>query len=386
MNMNMNTMNTSTGNRRTSSITATIQHAVFENNAGSKLVRQCHYDAAVKSFTSVLKILKPLAAILEQQQQQNDDRLENNDANDSTNDTDADTDTADTTTITSTSTVPFQISFVNNNNTTMILDNDDDTEEDTTMTSTTETIHEVSVVSVSPEVSLSVTASSPEVSASYKRKIIASKQHNCNNNGIASSPFAARKPKYFVFHDPVVIPPESLPSRSSATTRMNTNDDDDDDFDELSLYSSEFFSKFLMIVMYNLALTLHLHALSLSASVHSSSLSSNSRSTTTAAAATIKHIKKLFLRSRKLYELAFEMLLDADVDLLFTLALINNLGLIYYTVNEKDRSTTCFKNMFSTMMYLMDSNEAHSITEWDGLLANAMDILKIGNAVAASAA
>jgi len=74
------------------------------------------------------------------------------------------------------------------------------------------------------------------------------------------------------------------------------------------------------------------------------------------------------------------------VDLLFTLALINNLGLIYYTVNERDRSRTCFKNMFSTMMYLMDSNESQSIKEWDGLLSNAMDILKIGNEVAAPAA
>jgi len=378
-------MNTSTSTgRRTGSITATIQHAVFENNAGSKLVRQCHYDAAVKSFTSVLKILKPLAAI--QEQQQHNDRFENHDDNGSSKDDDSSNDNADTT---NSNTVPFKISFMNNNNT-MIMD--DDTEEDTTMTSTKETINDVSVVS--PEVTAS---SSPEVSssASYTHnKLIASKQHNCsnNNNGAASSPFAARKLKYFVFHDPVVIPPESLPSRStSAATGMNTNDDDDNDdnFDELSLYSSEFFSKFLMIVMYNLALTLHLHALSLSSSVHSSSVSSSSGNTssTTPTATTIKHIKKLFLRSRKLYELAFEMQLDADVDLLFTLALLNNLGLIYYTVKEKDRSTTCFKNMFSTMMYVMDSKESHSIIkEWDGLFANAMDILQIGNAVAASAA
>merc|ERR1712194_993423 len=270
----------------------------------------------------------------------------------------------------------------------MIMGND--TEENTIMTSTQETINDVSVVS--PEVTAS---SSPEVSssASYTHnKLIASKQHNCsNNNGAASSPFAARKLKYFVFHDPVVIPPESLPSRStSAATGLNTNDDDDNDdnFDELSLYSSEFFSKFLMIVMYNLALTLHLHALSLSSSVHSSSVSSSSgnSSSTTLTATTIKHIKKLFLRSRKLYELAFEMYLDAHVDVLFTLALMNNLGLLYYTVKEKDRSTTCFKNMFSTMMYVMDSKESHSIKEWDGLLANAMDILQIGNKVAASAA
>merc|ERR1712194_273991 len=272
----------------------------------------------------------------------------------------------------------------------MIMGND--TEENTIMTSTQETINDVSVVS--PEVTAS---SSPEVSssASYTHnKLIASKQHNCsNNNGAASSPFAARKLKYFVFHDPVVIPPESLPSLStSAATGLNTNgdDDNDDNFDELSLYSSELFSKFLMIVMYNLAMTLHLHALSLSSSVHSSSVSSssgNNSSTTLTATTTIKHIKKLFLRSRNLYELAFEMHVDADVDLLFTLALLNNLGLLYYTVKEKDRSTTCFQNMFSTMMYVMDSKESHySIKEWDGLFANAMDILKIGNEVAASAA
>jgi len=103
--------------------------------------------------------------------------------------------------------------------------------------------------------------------------------------------------------------------------------------------------------------------------------------------------KKLYLQSMKLYEFAFEMHsenADEDVDLLFTLALINNLGLIYDTVNEKDRSTRCFKNMFSTMMYLlMDSTNdesLQSIKEWDGLLSNAMDILKIGNEVAASAA
>merc|ERR1712194_854505 len=303
--MNMSNTSTSTstspGTRRTGSITATIQHAVCENNAGSRLVRQCHYDAAVKSFTSVLKILKPLAAILEQHQQQHDD-------NDSNNDDDSSNDNADTTT--TSSTVPFKISFVNNNNNnnTMILD-EDDTDKDTTMTSTTETMNDVSVVLVLPE----MITSSPEVSASYKHKIIAAKKQH--NKG--ASPFA-RKPKYFVFHDPVVIPPESLPSRSTtATTRMDTEDDDDDDFDELSLYSSEFFSKFLMIVMYNLALTLHLHALSLSASVHSlssssSNSSSSSRSSTATTATTIKPIKKLFLRSRKLYELAFEMHLDAD--------------------------------------------------------------------------
>jgi len=336
-------------------MTATIQQAVFENNEGARLVRQCQFDAAVKSFTSVLKIMKPLAAILE-----DNDRFED--------DNDIDTPTTTPSNSSSSTAVPFKISFTKMDDTTEEEeDSSNDTTTDTTMTRTKETMNDLS------------SSSSPPVSPSCTHRSIASK-HNCNNNkeNVASSSSFARKPKYFVFRDPVVIPPESLPS----TTGMITDDDDIDDNDELSLYSSEFFSKFLMIVMYNLALTLHLHAISLSSSLSSSSTSSSGNNRTYS----IKHIKKLFLRSRKLYELAFEMHLDADVDLLFTLALINNLGLIYYTVNERDRSRTCFKNMFSTMMYLMDSNESQSIKEWDGLLSNAMDILKIGNEVAAPAA
>ena len=112
---------------------------------------------------------------------------------------------------------------------------------------------------------------------------------------------------------------------------------------------------------------MHLHALSLSND--SSSSSSNTKDT--------KKSKKLFFRARKLYELAFEMHLDesCDVNLLFTLALINNLGLIYNVLGETQRSKTCFKNMFSTMMYLMDSHESQTVKEWDGLLSNVMDIL-----------
>merc|ERR1712007_80943 len=112
--------------------------------------------------------------------------------------------------------------------------------------------------------------------------------------------------------------------------------------------------------MYNLALTLHLQALSLA----NSDLD-------------VKKAKKLFLRARKLYELAFEMHLDesCDVSLLFTLALINNLGLVYNILGEKRRSQTCFKNMFSTMMYLVDTNESQAIKEWDGLISNVMEIL-----------
>jgi len=318
-------------------------------------------------------IVNPLAAMLE-----DNDRFET-DTN-GKNDTD--------TTTSSSSTVPFVISFTNNNSITM-YDTEEDSNDTTALARTEDTMNNLSS---SPEALVSTSALA---SASSTHKSIASKD-NCNNG--TASPFS-RKPKYFVFRDPVFILPESLPSRA-ATTRMVTddtysndediddNDDDDDmednDFNELSLYSSEFFSKFLMIVMYNLALTLHLHALSLASS--SSSSSSSNAITTTTNTSTKQHVNKLFLQSRKLYELAFEMQLNANVDLLFPLALRNNLGLINNTLNAKDRSKKCFKHLFSTMMYLTDLNASQSIKGWDGLLSNVIDILQIGNAVAASAA
>mmetsp|Transcript_54178 Transcript_54178/g.61297 ORF Transcript_54178/g.61297 Transcript_54178/m.61297 type:complete len:148 (-) Transcript_54178:4-447(-) len=135
-----------------------------------------------------------------------------------------------------------------------------------------------------------------------------------------------------------------------------------------------------MIVMYNLALTLHLQALSLVASSISTSAVSSSNQHKS-------NIKQLFKRSRKLYELAFELQLETDVDPLFTLALTNNLGLIYRTVNERKKCLICFRNMFSTMMYLIDAHQTNSqsyepssslhsrIKNWDGFLSNAMDLL-----------
>merc|ERR1719162_1734302 len=86
----------------------------------------------------------------------------------------------------------------------------------------------------------------------------------------------SRKLRHFVFRDPIVI-------------------------DESSQYSPELLSKFLMIVMYNLALTLHLHALSLASTVSSSSSKIKSSKS-------MKHkIQKLFVRSKKLYELTLQM-------------------------------------------------------------------------------
>jgi len=293
------------------------------------LIRQCQYDSAVKSFTAVLEILKPLAVIVEEKY-----------INANNNASNADDDTS-TTTTTST---PLVISF-QNKSTLSSQDTDKDTAASTSRATAT------------------ATATKSAAFATSKRTT------TCTNS---------RKLKHFVVRDPIVI--------------------DKDESSSSLLYSPGLLSKLLMIVMYNLALTLHLQAISLASSTTTLSSSTKCKSKSKN-----KRIQKLFIRSKKLYELVLQMHLDLDStifdyddddddDPLFTLALTNNLGLIYRTMNHKVQSETCFENMFSTMMYLLDSDysrESQSIKEctWDGLLSNAMDILfKHTYEVAAAAA
>lgn len=309
------------------SIIPAIHRAVHVNNEGTKHVRQCQYDAAVKSFTAVLKILKPLAALVEASGDNEDMDTPNDEC------------------------IPMSISFSN--------------------TTTENTNSNSNNANDSPTASEEQAPSSQEYWAGVRSPIPSNnkKQRRLSTATAAkllaasgpTNKFARRKTSHFVFRDPVEIPPESVPS--SVSVDVNGG------------HSSELFSKFLMIVMYNLALTLHLHALSLSNVIRNQK--PNLAFADSGENSDAKKAKKLFLRARKLYELAFEMHLDesCDVNLLFTLALINNLGLVYDVLDQKQRSKTCFKNMFSTMMYLMDSNESHTVKEWDGLLSNVMDIL-----------
>jgi len=350
-----------------SCITPAIHRAVFVNNEGTKLVRQCQFDAAVKSFTSVLKIIKPLAALVEA-----------NDNNEATE-------------LPHCECIPMSISFANNaiiddidSSSSSSADEHTSTNMRTSFDSLTSLRHIGSESSdetdTEPQPQSPYPSETywngglsprPSVSASRKKQRRLSATSAAKLLAVSGSPnlFAQRTISHFVFRDPVEIPPESVPSNISGETNGG--------------YSSELFSKFLMIVMYNLALTLHLHAESLSSCSSSSANDGNHPKQPNMSIADsgdnanqIK-AKKLFLRSRKLYELAFEMHLDesCDINLLFTLALINNLGLVYDIMGQKQRSKTCFKNMFSAMMYLMDSNESQTVKEWDGLLSNVMDIL-----------
>jgi len=369
----MNTNNTNTNmNMDASSMSSAIQQAIFFNNKGTRLVRQCQYGGAVQSFTSVLKILKPLAVIVEGKHahrvhhsyegNNNHDNATDDATDDETDDnTDANTDVdADASTVRS---MPLTISFNNKSI-------DTGTNEDDTLTRATQMDHPsslslLSLDTASDSASDSITTKSSFTTSTSTQKL---------------------KSKHFVFRDPVFIPPES-------TTYMT------DDNNPLLYYSHGLLSKFLMIVMYNLALTLHLHALSLVSLSSSSSSSSSSTSTSSSTSSSSKYkrnhmkdnknkIQKLYIRSKQLYELALKMHLEHvvdDIDPLFLLALTNNLGLVYHTMKDKVRSKLCYQNMFSTMMYLLDSHHEDSSTQsqssdikeciWDGLLSNAMKIL-----------
>jgi hypothetical protein len=149
----------------------------------------------------------------------------------------------------------------------------------------------------------------------------------------------------FVFRDPIEIPFDVVPTTEEP--------------------SDELINKFVVVIMYNLAVSVHLSALQCPYNVVSN-----------------------LTRARRLYELAFQMHLEesCDVTLLYSLALMNNLGLIYQALGEEERSKTCFKNMLSTMMYLLESDEAKTIKQWDGLLSNVMDRMFTDGKVAAPAA
>eukprot|EP00751_Fragilariopsis_kerguelensis_P044675 CAMPEP_0171000312 /NCGR_PEP_ID=MMETSP0736-20130129/14693_1 /TAXON_ID=186038 /ORGANISM="Fragilariopsis kerguelensis, Strain L26-C5" /LENGTH=158 /DNA_ID=CAMNT_0011427795 /DNA_START=7 /DNA_END=480 /DNA_ORIENTATION=- len=158
--MNMNTMNTR-------SMSASIQEAIFENNEGTRLVRHSEYDAAVKSFTVVLEILKPLAVIVEEQKhkQQNARYMYDDGENDDT-------------TNASTTSAPLTISFTNKS---------------AMETESCEDCNDMNANQTTTTPSCCTSSSSSSLPAS-------------RTASASTDNFTKRKLKHFVFRDPVIIP------------------------------------------------------------------------------------------------------------------------------------------------------------------------------------
>ena len=144
----------------------------------------------------------------------------------------------------------------------------------------------------------------------------------------------------FVFRDPIQIPSRMLSQKTM---------------------SEGVLMRMMIVVLFNLALSYHLSAL------HSRNWNQ-------------------LLRAEQLYEYAFYLHLENDSGgtLLYSMALLNNLGVVYEMCNERDKSQSCFQNMLSTMMILLECQEAQNIKQWNGLWSNVVPLITHDIAAAAA--
>ena len=79
----------------------------------------------------------------------------------------------------------------------------------------------------------------------------------------------------------------------------------------------------------------------------------------------------LLEKSIRLYELAYNSQREASAaNALFTLATLNNLGLIHKALGQSEMSSQCFDHLLSVVMFLVDSKTCHHLDYIDGFLRN----------------
>lgn len=83
----------------------------------------------------------------------------------------------------------------------------------------------------------------------------------------------------------------------------------------------------------------------------------------------------LLMKAVKLYELAFSMQQEEGFDnnALFTLATVNNLGLIHSQLNDRTAANQCFQYLLSTLLYLTDSSNSNEL--FAGFYRNASSMI-----------
>jgi hypothetical protein len=147
----------------------------------------------------------------------------------------------------------------------------------------------------------------------------------------------------FIFRDPIEIPIRTISRKQKL--------------------SSSLLMKVSIVIVFNLAMACHLSALSCGS-------------------------WSQLERAKLLYEHGFRLDLQGDEDsggtLLYYMALLNNLGLIYEISNEHEKSQECFRKMLSIMMLLLEAEEAGNIKQWGGLWSNVMPLIVHNNVAAAA--
>ena len=93
-----------------------------------------------------------------------------------------------------------------------------------------------------------------------------------------------------------------------------------------------------------------------------------------AAATASKKPAQVLLRAGKLYELAYNMAEDVNLksNVLFALAICNNLGLVHSQLQHRKKTMECFQNLMSMIMFLTVNGPGEYCLE--GFLQNAASV------------
>ena len=73
----------------------------------------------------------------------------------------------------------------------------------------------------------------------------------------------------------------------------------------------------------------------------------------------VQRRRKLLKKAGKLFQCALNMSIDEELDsssFSFTLAAMNNMGVIYYQLDENEAATNCFERLMSIIVYLHGSS------------------------------
>jgi tetratricopeptide (TPR) repeat protein len=86
--------------------------------------------------------------------------------------------------------------------------------------------------------------------------------------------------------------------------------------------------------------------------------------------------KSKLRKAAKLYEISFNLQRDENFEknVVFTMATVNNMGLICHKLNDGETANKCFEHLLSTLMFLIDCGEG-DVYELDGFLLNVFNLI-----------
>jgi tetratricopeptide (TPR) repeat protein len=103
-----------------------------------------------------------------------------------------------------------------------------------------------------------------------------------------------------------------------------------------------------------------------------------------------KHQSKKLCKATTLYEMAYDLQgrnAQLENNVMFTMAAMNNLGVIYLQLEDRETASKCFQCLLSTIMFLVDCGAAKVCCDedLDGFLRNVTNLVSGSSFTAATA-